>query len=96
MQIKLNSKNKTIMEEIITIAECWEKVEIGYVSTFVEMNRATNEILSVSYHWHEEFSIHSKSKVFDSFESLNTFINELVDAKNESELNALESQTYEG
>ena len=84
------------MEEIITIAECWEKVEIGYVSTFVEFNRVTNEVLSVNYHWHEEFSIHSKFKVFDSFESLNTFINELVDAKNESELNALESQSYEG
>ena len=84
------------MEEIITIAECWEKVEIGYVSTFVEMNRATNEILSVSYHWHEGFNINNKSKVFDSFESLNTFITELVDAKNESELNSFEAQPYEG
>ena len=84
------------MENIILISKCWEKVEIGYVSTFVKLNRDTNELLSVSYHWHENFSVNNKDKVFDSFESLNTFINELVDAKNESELNSLESQSYEG
>ena len=84
------------MKEIIMISECWEKAEIGYVSTFVKINRATNEVLSVSYSWHENFSTDSKSKFFNSFESLNTFINELVDAKNESELNSLESQSYEG
>lgn len=83
------------MKKIILISYCWEKVEIGYVSTFVKLNRTTNELLSVSYHWHENFSVNHTDKVFDSFESLNTFINELVDAKNESELNALESQTYE-
>lgn len=84
------------MKEIISMSSCFEKVEIGFVSTFVKMNRGTNEIISVSYHWHENFSISNKSKVFDSFESLNTFINELVDMRNESELNSLESQTYEG
>lgn len=71
------------MEKIILMSECWEKVEIGYVSTFVKINRATNAVLSVSYSWHEEFSTESKSKAFDSFESLNTFINELANAKKE-------------
>lgn len=66
------------MKNIISIAECWEKVEIGYVSTHVKMNRVTNEIISVSYHWYEDFNMKSKSKVFNSFESLNTFINELL------------------
>ncbi len=84
------------MEKIVSISKCWEKVEIGYISTFVELNRATNEILSVNYSWHERLNPDSKSKSFNSFESLNTFIDELVDAKNEAELNALESQTYEG
>lgn len=83
------------MKKIILISYCWEKVEIGYVSTFVKLNRTTNEVISVSYNWYEDFSTDSPNKAFDSFESLNTFINELVDAKNESELNALESQTYE-
>ena len=77
------------------ISECWEKAEIGYVSTFIKINRATNALISVSYNWYEEFSMKSKSKTFDSFESLNTFINELVDLKNETELNSLELQTYE-
>lgn len=81
------------MENIISVANCWEKVEIGYVSTHVKINRITNEVLSVTYYWHEKFSTNDV-KVFNSFESLNTFINELVDAKNESELNSLESQTY--
>ena len=84
------------MKNIITIANCWETAEIGYVSTHVKMNRVTNEILSVSYVWYEDFSMKSTNKNFNSFESLNTFINELVDAKNEAELNSLESQTYEG
>lgn len=84
------------MEEIITISNCWEKVEIGYVSTHVRMNRATNEILSVRYYWHESFSLYNEAKCFNSFESLNTFITELVDAKNESELNSFEAQPYEG
>lgn len=83
------------MKNIISIANCWEKVEVGYVSTHVKMNRVTNEVISVTYHWHEKFSI-DNIKVFNSFESLNTFINELVDAKNEAELNSLKSQTYEG
>lgn len=83
------------MEEIILISNCFEKAEIGYVSTFVKINRATNEILSVTYHWNETFST-DNTKAFNSFESLNTFINELIDAKNEAELNSLESQTYEG
>lgn len=83
------------MENIISIAECWEKVEIGYVSTHVKMNRVTNEILSVTYHWHKEISMNT-SKIFNSFESLNTFINELIDLKNECELNSLENQAYEG
>lgn len=84
------------MKEIITISKCWEKAEIGYISTFVKINRATNAVLSVSYNWYEDFSTDSESKSFDSFESLNTFINELVDYKNEAELNSLESQSYEG
>ena len=83
------------MENIISTSNCFEKAEIGYVSTHVKMNRVTNEILSVSYHWHETFST-DNTKAFDSFESLNTFINELIDAKNESELNSFENQTYEG
>ena len=83
------------MEKIISMSHCWEKIEIGYVSTFVKINRATNEMLYISYHWHKDFST-DHTKVFNSFESLNTFINELVDAKNEAELNSLESQTYEG
>lgn len=83
------------MENIISVANCWEKVEIGYVSTHVKINRITNEVLSVAYLWNEKFST-DNPKVFNSFESLNTFINELLDAKNESELNSLESQTYEG
>ena len=87
------------MENIITMSNCWETAEIGYVSTHVKMNRATNEILSVRYHWHEKLNLDIESRVFDSFESLNTSINELIeliDAKNEAELNSLESQTYEG
>ena len=84
------------MEKIITISNCWEKVEIGYVSTHVKMNRATNEILSVRYYWHESFSLYNEAKCFNSFKSLNTFINELVDIKNEAKLNSLESQSYEG
>lgn len=83
------------MENIILISKCFEKAEIGYVSTFVKMNRTTNEILSVTYHWHETFSV-DNTKIFNSFESLNTFINELIDLKNECELNSLESQAYEG
>lgn len=83
------------MENIISISKCWERVEIGYASTFIKINRVTNEVLSVSYLWDEDFSM-NHTKKFDSFESLNTFINELLDAKNESELNSLESQTYEG
>ena len=83
------------MENIISISNCFEKVEVGYVSTFIKMNRATNEIVSVSYMWHEKITS-DKYKFFDSFESLNTFINELLDTKNESELNSLESQSYEG
>lgn len=70
------------MENIILISKCWEKVEIGYVSTFVNLNRTTKEAISVSYHWHEEFNTNN-TKVFNSFESLNTFINGLVDAKME-------------
>ncbi len=83
------------MENIISISNCLEKVELGYVSTFVKMNRVTNKVLSVSYTWQEKITS-NKYKFFDSFEDLNTFINELLDAKNESELNSLESQTYEG
>ena len=83
------------MENIISISNCFEKAEIGYVSTFVKMNRATNEILSVSYIWHEDF-IAGNPKSFDSFESLNTFINELIDLKNECDLNSFENQAYEG
>jgi hypothetical protein len=83
------------MENIITISNCWEKVEIGYVSTFVTLDRTTNKVLSVSYHWDEDYNTRG-SKVFKSFESLNAFINDLIDAKNEAELNALESQTDEG
>jgi len=83
------------MENIISIANCWEKVEIGYVSTHVKMNRINNEILSVTYHWHEKFSTNN-TKVFNSFENLNTFLNELIGLKNECELNSLENQTYEG
>ena len=82
------------MKEIITIANYFEKAEIGYVSTYVEINRATNEVISTKYYWDEK--IDSKlTTPFNSFESLNTFINDLIDAKNESELNSLESQTYE-
>ena len=84
------------MKEIIMISKCWEKAEIGYISTFVKINRKTNAVLSVSYNWYEDFSTDSTNKAFDSFESLNTFINEIVDYKNAAELNALESQTYEG
>lgn len=84
------------MKDIITISKCWEKSEIGYVSTFVKINRATNEVISVSYNWHEDFSTDSTNKSFNSFENLNAFINELVDVKNESELNSLELQSYEG
>ena len=83
------------MKDIILISKCWEKAEIGYISTFVEFNRATNAVLSVSYNWYEDFSTDSKSKSFNSFESLNTFIDELINARNEAELNALESQSYE-
>mgnify|MGYP001164221616 FL=1 len=83
------------MENIITLSKCWEKVEIGYVSTHIRINRDTNEVLSVTYCWNERFSI-DNTKFFYSFEDLKTFINELVDAKNESELNALELQSYEG
>ena len=83
------------MENIISISNCFEKVEIGYVSTHVKMNRVTNEVLSVTYYWDEKISS-DQSKVFDSFVSLNAFIYDLLDAKNESELNSLESQTYEG
>jgi len=79
------------MKNIILISNCFEKAEIGYVSTFVKMNRTTNEILFVTYHWHETFST-DNTKVFNSFESLNTFINELIDLKNECELNSLENQ----
>ncbi|HHX70546.1 MAG TPA: hypothetical protein GX708_21150 [Gallicola sp.] len=78
------------------ISKSWEKAEIGYVSTFIDINRATNELISVSYIWYEEFRVNSTNKNFDSFESLNAFINELVDAKNESELNSLETQSNEG
>ena len=84
------------MKDIILISKCWEKAEIGYISTFVNINRKTNAVLSVSYNWYEDFTTDSESKSFDSFESLNTFIDELVvDARNEAELNALESQSYE-
>ena len=83
------------MKNIVLISKCWEKAEIGYVSTHVYMNRATNEILSVSYNWNEHIST-KNSKTFNSFESLNAFINELIDLKNECELNSLENQAYEG
>jgi len=76
------------MENIISISNCFEKTEIGYVSTFIKMNRATNEILSVTYNWHEDF-IAGNPKTFNSFESLNTFINELIDLKNKCELDSL-------
>lgn len=77
------------MENIILISKCFEKAKIGYVSTHIEMNRSTNEILSVSYNWNEHIST-KNSKTFNSFESLNAFINELIDLKNECELNSLE------
>lgn len=83
------------MESIILISKCFEKVEIGYVSTYIKMNRVTNELLSVSYTWNAKVSTNN-TKSFDSFESLNTFINGLIDLKNECELNSLESQSYEG
>ena len=83
------------MKEIITIANYEEKAKVGYVSTYVKMNRDTNEILSVGYYWCEKLDS-VKSKAFDSFESLNTFINKLVDTKNESELNSFELQSNEG
>lgn len=66
------------------------------VSTHVHMSRATNEILCISYHWYEKINMDMPNKIFNSFESLNTFINELIDLKNEYELNSLESQSYEG
>ena len=83
------------MENIILISKCWEKVEVGYASTHIKMNRATNAIISVSYRWYPTLSL-DNAKSFDSFESLNAFINELIDARNEAELNSLESQTYKG
>lgn len=69
------------MEAVISISNCWEKIETGYVSTHIKMNRITNEVISVTYQWHEKFSTDS-TKIFNSFESLNAFINELVDVKN--------------
>lgn len=83
------------MENVVAISNCYEKVEIGYVSTFVRMNRITNKVLSVTYYWDEKINS-NHSKVFDSFVSLNAFIYELLAAKNEAELNSLESQPYEG
>lgn len=83
------------MENIISMSNSWEKVEIGYISTHVKMNRVTNELLSVSYLWHEGFGT-NKAKVFNSFESLNSFINELIDLKNKYKLNSLENQADEG
>jgi len=74
------NQNLNTMENVILIANCWEKVEIGYVSTHVKMDRNTNEVLSVTYHWHESFSTNN-TKVFNSFESLHTFLNELIDLK---------------
>src|SRR5690606_36263154 len=74
-ELRLNS-----LENIIILSNCWEKVEIGYVSTFVKLDRTTNKVLSVTYHWDEEYGT-DNPKVFRSFESLNTFINKLVDAK---------------
>ena len=96
IRILKNSKKQNKMEHIILISNCWERVEIGYVSTSVKINRATNAIISVSYSWHENFGLDSKFKNFDSFESLNTFINELVEAEIESELNSLEMPSYKG
>lgn len=83
------------MENIVLITSCWEKVEIGYVTTHIRMNRITNEVVSVTYRWYEKFSTNN-AKVFNSFESLNNFINELIDLKNEWELNSLENQAHEG
>ena len=71
------------MENIILISKCFEKAKIGYISTHIKMNRSTNEILSVSYNWNKELSTNN-TKTFNSFESLNTFINELIDLKNEN------------
>jgi len=90
-ELRLNS-----LKNIVVVSSSWEKVEIGYVSTFVKLDRTTNEVLSVKYHWNKEYGGTDNPKIFRSFESLNAFINEIIDAKNESELNTLESQTDEG
>jgi len=99
----MNNNNKQLascnnmqykMKNIILISECFEKVEIGYVSTFVRMDRTNNEVLSVTYHWHEKISSNN-GKEFNSFESLNVFLNELIDLKNKCELNSLENQSNE-
>ena len=83
------------MENIILISKCFEKVEIGYVSTHIKMNRVTNELLSVSYDWNAKISTNN-TKSFNSFEGLNTFINGLIDLKNECELDSLEIKAHEG
>lgn len=71
------------MKNIVLVSHCYEKAEIGYVSTFVIMDRITNKVLSVTYYWDEKIDS-NHSQVFDSFVSLNTFIYELLAAKNET------------
>ena len=78
------------MDNQILISRCWEKALTGYVSTFATLDRVTNTLIRVTYHWHKSFS-DDKCVIFNSFEDLNNYIDGLM----ESELNALENQSNE-
>lgn len=57
-------------------SNCWEKVSVGYVSTFATIDRLTNTLVRVSYYWHRSYS-DDKPLLFNSFKELNDYIDRL-------------------
>lgn len=71
-----------MINPIISISKCWESLpnNLGEISTFVNYNRLTNEILSVSYHYSHTFGCNTNHTLrFSNYNDLMCVI-EQIDA----------------
>ena len=79
------------MKQESSLSKCWEIVtdsngnKIGYVSTFIHINRQSKEISQLSFHYHPDMFCNAKDvKIFYTWEALQDHLLYLSETTNKA------------
>lgn len=73
-------ENANKLEPIISVSKTYEHLynNKGYLSTFVRINRETQEVIEISYYYHPSFNCPENQVMrFESYQTLKQYLESL-------------------